>query len=208
MNKLKWSLRIITVCGTLLPLLFTVLVYQDNLMGLLVPPQITDAISGDNQALQEIFPDFSDMFNVEPTFNDDFQVNPEDGTFSFSMNFTSLLDIPLPVNSFSLTVSDENGSILGTINLGDSLVLVPSQTSMIPVEGTLSQELIELLQNSGMDPTNPDFNPENIDELGLDFNDIHLTNVNLDIGGIQLHIDELISNAFFESQESDSAEGQ
>ena len=203
MNKLKWSLRVITICCTILPLLFTVLVYQDNLMGLVVPPQITDAMSGDNQAIQEILPDFSDMFNEEPTFNDDFQFNPEDGTFSFSLNLTSPLDIPLPVNSFSLTVSDENGSILGTINLGDPLVLVPNQTSMISFEGTLSQELIELLQNSGMDPTNPDFNPENLEELGLDLDDIHLTNVNLDIGGIQLHIDELNSNELFGSQESD-----
>ena len=207
MIKLKWILRIITICCTILPLLFTVLVYQDNLMGLVVPPQITDAMSGDNQAIQEILPDFSDMFNVEPTFNDDVQFNLEDGTFTFSMNFTSQLDIPLPVNSFSLTVSDGNGSVLGSINLGDSLVLVPSQTSIIPVEGTLSQELIELLQNSGMDPANPDFTPENIEELGLDLNDIHLTNVNIDIGGIQLHIDELNSNVLFGSQESDSAEG-
>jgi hypothetical protein len=141
-------------------------------MGLVVPPQITDAMSGDNQAIQEILPDFSDMFNEEPTFNDDFQFNPEDGTFSFSLNFTSPLNISLPVNSFSLTVSDENGSILGTISLGDPLVLVSSQTSMIPFEGNLSH-------------------------------DIRLTNVNLDIGGIQLHIDELNSNELFGSQESD-----
>jgi hypothetical protein len=74
---------------------------------------------------------------------------------------------------------------------------------MIPIEGTLSQELIELLQNSGMDPTDPDFNPENLEELGLDLNDIRLTNVNLDIGGIQLHIDELNSNELFGPQEFD-----
>ena len=54
-----------------------------------------------------------------------------------------------------------------------------------------------------MDPTNPDFNPENLEELGLDLNDIRLTNVNLDIGGIQLHIDELNSNELFGSQEFD-----
>jgi len=208
MNKLKWSLRTITICFTLLPLLFTVLAYQDNLVGLVVPPQVTAAMSGNGQTVQEILPDFSNMRNVEPTFNDDFQFNPADGTFGCSINLTSPLDTPVTVNSFSLTVTDENGSILGTINLGNPVALVPGQNSTIPVEGTLSQELITLLQNSGIDPTDPNFNPANIEEIGVDLNDIHFTNVNLDIGGIQLHSDRLDPNELFGPQESESAEGQ
>jgi hypothetical protein len=85
--------------------------------------------------------------------------------------------------------------------------LVPSQNSTIPVEETLSQELITLLQNSGIDPTDLNFDPENIEEIGLELNNIHFTNVNLDIGGIQLHADRLNPNELFGSQESDSAKG-
>lgn len=206
MNKLKWGLRTITLCCVILPLLFTVLAYQNNLIGLIVPPQVTAAMSGNSQAIQEVLPDFSNMSNVKPTFNDDFQFNPTDGTFSFSINLTNPLDTPVKVNSFSLTVTDENGTILGTINLGNPVTLVPDKNSTIPVEGALSQELITLLQNSGINPADPNFNPENIGEIGLDLNNIHLTNVNLDIGGIQLHIDELNPYELFGSQESNSAE--
>jgi hypothetical protein len=163
-------------------------------------------MSGNSQAIQEVLPDFSNMSNVKPTFNDDFQFNPTDGTFSFSINLTNPLDTPVKVNSFSLTVTDENGTILGTINLGNPVTLVPDKNSTIPVEGALSQELITLLQNSGINPADPNFNPENIGEIGLDLNNIHLTNVNLDIGGIQLHIDELNPYELFGSQESNSAE--
>ena len=208
MNKLKWSLRTITICCTILPLLFTVLAYKDNLRGLVVPPQINAAMSGDSQAIHEALPDFSNMSKLEPTFNDDFQFNPADRTFSFSMNLTSPLDTLVTINSFSLTVTDENGSILGTVNLSNPVALGPSQNSTIPVEGTLSQELITLLQSSGIDPTDPNFHPKNIEDIGLDLNNIHFTNVNLDIGGIQLHADRLNPNELFGSQESDSAKGQ
>jgi hypothetical protein len=208
MNKLKWSLRTITICCTVLPLLFTVLAYRDNLTGLVVPPQINAAMSGDSQAIQGVLPNFSNMSNMEPTFNDDFQFNPSDGTFSFSMNLTSPLDTPVTINSFSLTVTDENGSILGTVNSGNPVPLVPNQNSTIPVEGTLSQELITLLQNSGIDLNDPNFDPKKIEESGLDLGNINLTNVNLDIGGIQVHIDRLNPDELFGPQESGSAEGK
>ena len=203
---MKWILRTITICWVILPLLFTVLAYQDNLIGLIVPPQITAAMSGSSQAIQEILPDFSNMRNVEPTFNDDFQFNPEDGTFRFSINLTSPLDAPVTFNSLSLTVTDENGTILGTINLGNSVTLVPDATSAIPIEGGVSQELITLLQNSGIDPTEPNFNPETI-EGGLDINNVHFTNVDIDVGGIQIHIDEWTPNELFRSQEAGSTDG-
>ena len=208
MNKPKWILRTITVCCAILPLLFTVLAYQDNLLGLIVPSQIIDVMSGNDQVMQEILPDFSNMSNVEPIFNDDFQFNPENGTFSLSINLTNPLDTPVSFNSLSTTVTDENGTILGTINLGNPMTLVPDKISTIPIEGAFSQELISLLQNSGIDPTEPNFNPENMEEIGLDINNIHLTNVNIDIGGIQIHIDELNPNELFGSQEPRSTEGQ
>ena len=208
MDKLKWIHRTIIICSVILPLIFTVLAYQDNFLGLLVPPQITAAMSGNNHVIQETLPDFNNIRNVEPTFNDDFQFNPEDGTYGLSINFSNPLDTPVTFDSLSLTVTDENGTILGTINLGNPVTLVPGKNSTIPIEGALSQDLITLLQNSGIDLTEPSFNLENMEEIGLDINNIHFTNVNIDVGGIQLHIDELNPNELFESQEPGSTEGQ
>ena len=203
MNKLKWSLRTITICCAILPLLITVLAHQDNLIDLIVPPQLSVAMSRNGQFLQEILPDLNNIQDIEPTFNDDFQFNPEDGTFGFSINLTSPLNTPITIYSFSLIATDENGTILGNINLGNSVTFVPDENSTIPIEGAISQELISLLQNSGIDLTEPNFNPENLEEIGLDLNNIHFTNIDIDIGGIQIQLDELNPNELFRSQESD-----
>jgi len=208
MNNLKRTLRIITICCAILPLLFTVLVYQENLIGLLVPPQITAAILGKDQAIQELLPDFNTLSNVEPTFNNDFQFNPEDGTYHFSINLISPLPTPITFDSLSVTVTDENGTLFGSVNLGNPVTFVPDKNSTIPLEGTLSQEFITLLQNSDLDPADPNFNPENIEEIDLELSNIHLTNLNTDIGGIQIHTDDLNLSELFGFQESESTEGE
>ncbi|MFH0748848.1 MAG: hypothetical protein V1915_02865 [Candidatus Bathyarchaeota archaeon] len=197
MDKVKWSLRTITVCCAILPLLFTVLAYQGNLIGLLVPPQIKDVMSGNNQSMQEILPDLSNMSNLIPTFNNDFHFNSTEGTFGFSVNLKSPLKTPITFNSFSLTVTDENGTSLGTINLGNALTLVPGMSSTLPIEGTVSPELVTLLQGYGINLTDPDFTPENLEQIGQDLTNITFTNVNIDVGGISIHLDQLDPNELF-----------
>jgi hypothetical protein len=92
--------------------------------------------------------------------------------------------------------------------LGNPVTFTPGTNSTISIEGALSQELITLLQNSGLDPADPTFTPENIGEIGLDLTNSRLTNVHINIGGIQIHSDNLNPNELFGSQESGSSEGQ
>lgn len=203
-NRLKWSLRGVTACCIILPILVTVLAYQGNLIGLIVPPQLADAMSGDSQAVQGILPDFSNMKDVKPVYNNDLIFNPEDGRFSFSMNMESPLNTSVTFNSLSTTLTDENGTVLGTVNLANPVALVPGENSTIPIQGVLSQELIALLQEHGVDLSDPNFNPENLKGIDLDMNKIHLTNVNIDIGGTIIHIDDLSSSQLFGGQGSGS----
>jgi hypothetical protein len=184
-----------------LPILVTVLAYQGNLIGLIVPPQLAGAMSGNGQAMQGMLPNFSNMEDVKPAYNDDFEFNPEDGRFSFSVDMMSPLNTSITFNSLSTTVIDENGTVLGTVNLVSPLTLVPGENSTIPIEGVLSQEFISSLQERGVDLSDPDFNPENLKDANLDINKIHLTNVNLDIGGTIVHIDDLNANELFGDQE-------
>jgi hypothetical protein len=206
LSKLTWTLRTITVCCALLPLLFTVVAYRGNLIGLLVPPEVTAAMAGNGQALQDLLPDVSTLDDVEPTLNDDFYFNPDDGTFGFSLNVTSPVDTPVTVDSFSVTVTDENGTLLGTIQLGNSVTLAPGENATIPIEGAVSPELIALLQDSGIDLTDPEFNLTDVENMDVDIPNIRLTDVNLNVGGVQIHIDELNPNELFGSQESSSTE--
>lgn len=202
MNKLKWCLRLVTVCLVIFPLLFTFLAYSNNLPALILPPQIAAAMSGDENAIQSVLPDFENINinDIAPVLND-FQFN-EDGSFSLSFNVTSPLNSPITFNSLSLTVTDENGTILGTIELTNSVLLNPGGSSTVPINGVISQEFLALLQNNGIDPTDPNFNPENITGIDLNINGIKLTNVNIDIGGVIVHVDELNLNDLFGSQES------
>ena len=199
-NRLKWGLRGITLCCVILPMLVTVLAYQNNLSGLIVPPQLAGAMSGDGQALQEALPDFSKIKDVEPVYNNDFQFNPEDSSFSFSVSLENPLNTSIAFNSLSTTIMDENGSVLGNVVLTHPVTLAQYENSAIPIEGALSPELITLLQEQGVDLSDPNFNPEDLQGINLDMNNIHFTNVNIDIGGTIIHIDELDSSQLFGDQ--------
>jgi hypothetical protein len=199
-NRLKWSLRGVTICCIILPMLFTVLAYQNNLSGLIVPPQLAGAMSGDGRAVQEILPDFSKMKDVKPVYNNDFRFNPEDGSFSFSVSLESPLNTSITFNSLSTTIADENGTVIGNVNLTHPVAFTPGENSTIPIEGGLSPELIALLQEQGVDLSDPNFNPEDLQGINLDMNKIHFTNVNIDIGGTIIHVDDLNPSQLFRDQ--------
>lgn len=205
-RKVSWILRILVICCVVLPSLFTLVVHRGNLLGLLVPPEMIAAMAGDGQQLQDLLPDVSSLDDIEPTLNDDFYFNPDDGTYGFSLNLTSPFATPVSVDAVSVTVRDENGTVLGTINLGQPVTLSPGENATIPIEGAVSDELIGLLQDSGIDLTDPEFNPADIDDVDIELPNIHLTDVNLDVGGIQIHIDDLDPAEIFGSDESGSTE--
>lgn len=206
MRKLTWILRASVICCVILPVLVTVVAYQGNIMGLLVPPEMTAAMAGNGQALQDLLPDVSSLGDVEPTLNDDFYFNPDDGTFGFSLNATSPVDMPVTINLFNMAVTDDNGTILGTIQLGDPVTFGPGETSTIPIDGTVSPELISLLQDSGIDLTDPEFNPADVGDMEVELPNIRLTDVNIDVGGVQIHLDELNPAELFGSLDSGSTE--
>lgn len=201
-HNMKWLLRIVIICSIILPSLLTVVAYRENLIGLLVPPEMTAAMAGNGQALQDLLPEVSSFDDVDPTLNDDFYFNPDDGTFGFSLNLTSPVETPVSVDAFSVTVTDANGTILGTIQLGDAVTLAPGADATIPIEGMISPELVTLLQDSGINLTDPEFNPEDLDDVDIELPDIRLTDVNLNVGGVEIHIDELDLAEIFGSNES------
>lgn len=192
MNKVKWILRTVTICCVVLPLLFTVLIYKDNLLGLILPPQVMAAMSGqgNNQsAMQQVLPDLGNLSDLQPTYNNDFQFNTNDDSFTVSFTINNPLNSTISVNTISLTVTDGNGTTLGTIQLDHPISLLPGQNSSVPIEGALSPDFVGYLQSNGVDLTN--FNPENMTGSNFDPSGLHLTNVELDIGGIQVHVDDL-----------------
>ena len=203
-NRLKWGLRGVTLCCIILPMLLTVLAYQNNLSGLVVPPQLAGALYGNNQAVQQVLPDLNNMKDIKPVYNNDLEFNSENGSFSFSVSLENPLNTSVTFNSLSTTITDENGTVLGNVNIVHPVALTPGEDSTIPIEGALSLEMITLLQEQGIDLSNPDFNPENLQGTNLDPNKIHFTDATIDIGGAIIHVADLSLNQLIAAQGSNS----
>lgn len=199
MKKLKWILNIVYVLVIVLPLLFTVFAYKDDLRGLILPPQVMNAVNGqssdESNLISDILPDIN-FSDINPTYNDDFQFNPDDNSFSFSIDINSPLNQSISINSFFVTVTDGNGSVIGTIELGNAVTLVPGENSTISIGGTLSEEFVTFLQDNGVNLSDPNFDPENMGEIDINPSDLHLTNVTIDIGGIIVHMNDLSLDEF------------
>jgi len=182
MNKLKWGLRLLTVCCVIFPLLFTFSVYQNNLLGMIVPPQIMNLMSGQNNqnsnnenALTSLFGIDPDNF-VSPTLVGEPQFDNTTNTLSVNLNFTNPLgNQSLAINSMSVKVTDGNGTFLATLQLAHPVTLAPGQSGILSIDGAISEENMAYLANS---------NSTSLEGL-------QLSDFNADIGGIQVHLDNL-----------------
>ncbi len=188
MNKLKWALRLITVCCIALPLIFTVLSYKDNLLGIIVPSQIMGAMSGQS-SMKEVLPDLK-ISDLQPTYNNDFQFDSNTNSFTVSFNVTNPLNNSITINKISFDVTYDNGTALGTIELDHPVTLLPGENSTIPIAGGLSQDFVNFLQENGVDLSNLNFNSENMGDLDINPSDLRVTNLSLDIGGVQVQMNE------------------
>lgn len=194
MKKLKLILNVIYILCIVLPLLFTVLTYKDDLRGLILPPQIMNAVTGQSSdqsnPLSDILPNIN-FSDINPTYNNDFQFNPEDNSFSFSVDINNPLNESISINTLSVTITDGNGTVIATIELNNPVNLVPGEGSTVEIGGALGQEFVTFLQDNGVNLSDPDFDPANLNGIDINPSDLHLTNVTLDIGGIQVHMDDL-----------------
>lgn len=198
MKKLKLVLNIVTILCVVLPLLFTVLIYRDNMLGLIIPPQVMDAMSGQS-SMQEFLPDMN-ISDLHPAYNNDLQFNSDDNSFTFSFDINNPLNNTITINSIYFNLTDANGTVLGTIELNNPASLLPGENSTVSIGGALSQEFVDVLQSNGIDLSDPNFNPENLGgDIGFNPNELHITDVTLDIGGVQVHMDDLNLSDFLGS---------
>jgi hypothetical protein len=190
LNKLKWGLRSITICCILIPLLFTALTYQTNLVGLIVPPEIQDLLqnggSGQGDQGGSGMDSIATLLGIdmenftapqivqEPTFNN------ETGEMTMVFNFTNpMTENDLAINSMSVDVTDSNGNVLMTVNLDQAVIIAAGQTGNLPISGQLTEQAMAMLQSQGGDMEN------------FDFSSLTFSNFNADIGGIVIHLDNL-----------------
>jgi len=183
MNTVKIALTLLTIAITVGPLVYVVFIYRDNLVGLVLPPQFANLGQnlGQNMSNGNLS---SSQFNITGS---DFQMpqlvsapqyNPDTGEFSLSLNVTNPLTNELSIDQLSVQIqSKDNNALVGNISIPQPINIQPGESSIINVTGIMPQDMFN--QISGQNTGN------------IDVNNIILKNLDVDVGGVKIHIDEI-----------------
>ena len=148
MKKLKILLILLTIAITLTPVTIEVLLYQDNLLDLIIPPEITNLVNSSSSNEKSI--DGGGLLNPQfelPQPVGEPQYNPETKTISYTFNFTNPLQTPIELDKLQVgIVSHNEGVFLGNVTINKPLKLNPGQTVDITALGVLSDEAINYLK--------------------------------------------------------------
>jgi hypothetical protein len=172
MDKVKIALTILSMVIVIGPLAGLAYVYRDNLVGLVVPPQIKSLVGGVDSIGTQSQPQFQ-----PPQLVGQPQYNAQTGAFTVSFNFTNPLTNAVSIDKLSAEVeSAEGGVYLGNISINQPIQMTPGETSIINVSGILNQNAI-----SQFEAQNPGVNGINIS----------LANLNADVAGINVHMNQV-----------------
>jgi hypothetical protein len=171
MDKIKLILTLITIAITVVPIVGVLLTYQDNLVGLFVPPEINeiaDKFSGGGGS-----DGGSDGPQVEPVGPP--EIDPVSGTIRQSIEFKNTFPIDITLKSMSGDVQCvEHGSNVGVASLEEPVSIPAGET------GTVT--LVINMENGENHLKSLHATEENVE--------VTLVNVSVDISGIQLQLDQ------------------
>lgn len=180
MDKVKIALTLISIAIIASPLLVELVIYRDNLLGLIIPPQVQSLMNGgkgngSNGSQSQPLSGISNFQVPQPVGQ--LQYNPTTGAFVLPFNFTNPLTTQISINQLSADItSAQNNAALGTVSINGPITLNPDQNAIINVTGTLSpQEVSQLQTQYQQNGSLP----------------ISLANLNVDVGGVKIHLDQL-----------------
>ena len=180
MNKVKIFLTLLTIAIIVTPLAIEVLLYHDNLLGLIIPSEITDIVNGNNDSNNSngnsngLDGLLNSQFELPQPVGDP-QYNPATKTVAYTFNFTNPLQTPIEVNNLQAgIISHNDGFFLGNITIDKPLKLDPGQTADITALLILSDDAINYLRTKS----------ETQSSINIDFADL-----NVNLAGIQVQLD-------------------
>lgn len=186
MNTVKIALTLLTIAITVGPLVYVVFIYRDNLIGLVLPPQFANLGQnlGQNMSNGNSSGNPLSSLNITgsnfqmPKLVSNPQYNPDTGEFSLSVNVTNPLTNELSIDQLSVQIqSKDNNTLVGNISIPQPINIQPGESSIINVTGIMPQDMFN--QISGQNTGN------------IDLNNIILKNLDVNIGGVKIHIDEI-----------------
>jgi hypothetical protein len=171
MDKIRLLLTVITIVIVVVPLVGTLLAYQDNLLGLFVPPEIREVADGlmggggDNGSGME-----------PPTMVGEPQYDEASHTFSVTFQYKNSFPVDITIKSLSGDIECvEHGFHLGNVSLSEPVSIDAGKTGTLTVLGKLTDEAIQHLGDMHA-------NEENVDVVFVD--------MAVDISGIQIQLNQ------------------
>jgi hypothetical protein len=142
MDKVRLILTLVTIAIVVIPIVGMLLAYQDNLLGLFVPPEINEIAddfmggdggnNGDNGSMLE-----PPQMVGEPEYDE------ATGAFSVSFEYTNSLPFDITVNSLSGNVEcDEHHFPLGTATLSEPVSIDKGETGLLTIVGSWTEDAI------------------------------------------------------------------
>jgi hypothetical protein len=190
MNKVKIILTLITIAIIVGPFAYVVIANGNNLVGLVLPPQFSNfgQSLGQNSGENPSFPSNNPInltgsnFQV-PQMVGTPQYDPVTGDFALAINATNPLPNKISVDQLSVQIqSKDNSGLVGNISIPTPINIQPGESAIINVEGVIPQQLYDQIngQNTGK----------------IDVNNIILKNLDVTVGGIKLHLDQVDPASF------------
>ena len=185
MNKVKLALTLLTIAIIVGPFAYVAIAYRNNLIGLVLPPQFStlgqslSQNSGENPLSSSSSPINLTGSNFQvPQVVGTPQYNPVTGDFNVAINATNPLPNEISVDHLSVQIQSKDGSGLeGNISIPQAINIQPGESAIINVEGVIPQQLYNQIngQNNGK----------------IDINNIVLKNLDVTVGGIKVHMDQI-----------------
>jgi hypothetical protein len=172
MRKVKILLTLLSIIIAVAPITAEILIYQDNLLGLIIPPEITDLMNGGS--IGTVSGEIGNTPFEPPMLSGEPQYFPENNTVKFTYNFTNPLNTEITINTLQANVvCHDHGFPLGDVSI-DPATLKPGQTIDITAFGVLSDAALEHIatQHAGQSSINADFK-----------------NLNVEMGGVTIQMD-------------------
>jgi hypothetical protein len=195
-DKVKWSLRAITVCCILIPLLVLGVTSGNKLTGLFVPPQLQSLINRNgqnnsnvsNSTLAQLGINTS---NIQSPKVENLTYDSSTGIATLTLNLTNPLAYrSLEVSNLSLTVAS-NGTRPVTVQLADPINIAADQTGNIAIPLTSSDpQALQSLISGNQTMSNLQF-----------------SNLYMDVNGITVHIGNLNQSSQSSNSNGDNNPG-
>jgi hypothetical protein len=173
MDKVRLLLTLITIAIVVVPIVGMLLAYQNNLLGLFIPPEINeiaDNLSGGGTNGAGLEP---------PTMVGEPEYDEASQTFSVTFQFKNTFPVDLTIKSLSGNIECyEHGFTLGNASLSKPVSIDAGETKTMTVRGTWTEQAINHFHTA---------------HAGEETVDVVLVDFAVDVSGITVQTNERIS---------------